>query len=67
MTGRPAQTPVELLLEAQRRPFGLEVLLRAPVEAAAIQFQAHPFAVDRARLHHAAQQAQGTRLVGGRS
>ncbi len=62
---RPAaRTPVELLAEAQRRPDGLDVLLRAPVEAAAIQFQAHPFAVEQARLHHAAQQAPGALTTG---
>ena len=57
MSERPAQTPADLLLEAKRRPHGMDVLLRAPVEAAAILFQAHPFAVERARLHHAEQQA----------
>lgn len=38
-----------LVLAAMRRPHGMELLMEAPVELAAIQLRAHPFLVDAAR------------------
>ena len=52
----PRKDAQSLLSEALASPALMDVLLRAPMELAAIQLCAHPFIVEEARAHHAAQE-----------
>ena len=52
----PRKDAQSLLSEALASPALMDVLLRAPMELAAIQLGAHPFIVEAARAHHAAQE-----------
>ena len=53
-TRAPRKDAHSLLSEAMASPALMDVLLRAPMELAAIQLGAHPFIVEEARAHHAA-------------
>lgn len=53
-TRAPQKDAQTLLMEAMASPTVMDVLLRAPMELAAVQLGAHPFVVEEARLRHAA-------------
>lgn len=48
----------ELIARASALPNGLELLTRGPIETAAMQLGTHPFVVDEARQHLAAQRLE---------
>ncbi len=48
-TRTPQKDAEQLLLEAMASPAVMDVLLRAPMELAAVQLGAHPFVVEEAR------------------
>ena len=54
-TRAPQKDAQRLLTEAMESPALMDVLLRAPMELAAVQLGAHPFVVEEARARHTAR------------
>jgi len=54
-TMRPPAAPRDIIEEAENHPLGVQFLLCAPLETAAISFGVHPDAIDEARERLAAR------------
>jgi hypothetical protein len=60
----PAQRDVDAVLAAALAlPNGIELLMKAPLETAAVLLGAHPFVVEEARLRLAASDENGLNLT----
>ncbi len=51
LSRKKAKDAATLVLEAKASPSTMELVMRAPMELAAMQLGAHPFIVEAARLH----------------